>query len=851
MSAGGDARGAGSHRGRRAEEIVTFELVPEDDAGDAVSGAGSQTARNSQEIVRFEIVPEDDAGDGSQTARNSQEVVTFTLVDPAEDAGGARHADNDVANASIVVSLDEFVRAVTELDLATAAELKTLTVDPAAGVAGLSRRLINAGKLTRHQAAALCQNKSRSLLIGNYLILDELGPGGIGPVFKARHRQLGSVGALKTLPAALARDQNAVMRVRRDLEAAGQLNHPNLVAAFDADLDGGVPFIVMDHVAGRDLGLIVRERGPMQANLAIECLIQAARGLAAAHAQGICHHHIKPSKLMLDKKAGAVRVTGVGLAAIIEPVKPITRDTRVRQTGSGTGMGTPDYLAPEQAQGSQGGDHRADIYSLGCTLYFLLTGEQPFPGETAQTRLTARVERPTPPLRTTRPDVPAVLEAAYLKMVAKRPDERPSSMTEVIALLEASKTAIAANDARGSAPGKSPRELLASSEKSLKQAGPRGSKPDPSVFARPGQQEGLWFDPDLDLEDLVTDARPEAPPIELPAALRPPISRQPLPARLEMTGSRRRSNGTGLALIAILAIAAVTALFFSFHLFSGSRSGNNTADRAGGNVAADVKDRSGIAVAAQPAPKAITAPAAQAPGAGPNRVAAAPPAPRAGSTSVVLGQSSPAVDRRAREIAGWGLAIDPDGDCQINGDRTTLSITVPPTLHDLSADVGKYNAPRVVRDVEGDFEVEVRVEGDFRPGSICNRPGGIPFVGGGIVICDGGDNFIRLERGIVYDQGSLSPYAIFQQHIAGRGAAVHDGPLNAGTTYLRLARRGGTIRGFTSSDGRYWSELEPIRGVRTAKLQVGVDAINSGNAPFTVRFEQLSFKTGARGGARR
>jgi serine/threonine protein kinase len=851
MPAVDDAKGAGSNWGRRAEEIVTFELVPDDDPGNAVAVAGSKTARNSQELVGFELVPEDDAGAGSQTARNSEEVVTFTLVDPEEGSGGARHADRDAANASIVVSLEEFVGAVTELGLANAAELKALTVDRAEGVAGLSRRLINAGKLTRHQAAALGQNKSRSLLIGNYLILDELGHGGIGPVFKARHREVGCVGALKILPAVLAGDQNALMRVRRDLEAAGQLDHPNLVAAFDADLDGGVPFIVMDYVAGRDLGQVVREREPMQANLAIECIIQAARGLAAAHAQGICHHHIKPSKLMLDKKARTVRVTGIGLARISEPSKPITRDTAGRLTGSGNYTGTRGYLAPEQAQGSQGVDHRADIYSLGCTLYFLLTGKEPFPGETEPSRLTAHLERPTPPLRAARPDVPAMLEAAYLKMVAKRPDDRPSSMTEMIALLEASKTAIAANDGRGSAPGNSPRDLLAFNEKALKQAGPHGGKPDPSVFARFGQREGFWFDPDLDLEDLVTDARPEAPPVELPPELRPPISRVPLPARLAMTGSRRRSNAGGLALIAMLAIAAGTALFFPYHLFSGSRSGKNTPDRERASIAADGKDRSGIAVASQPAPAANSALGAEAPGAGPNRAAAAAPPRTAGNTSVILGQSGVAVDVRAREIAGWGLANDPDGDCQMNGDRNTLTITVPPTLHDLNATIGKYNAPRVVRDVEGDFEIEVRVEGDFRPGSICNREGGIPFVGGGIVICDGGDNFIRLERGLVNDQGSFGPFAIFEQHIAGRGVVDHNGPLYDGTTYLRLARRGATIRGFTSSDGRYWSELEPIRGIRTARLQVGLDAINSGNASFTVRFEQLSFKTGTNSRARR
>jgi serine/threonine protein kinase len=850
MPADNDAKGAGSGRGRRALELVGFELVPEDGPDNGGADVRATTARNSQELVTFELVPEDDEVDtvasaGSKTSRDAAELVRFTLVDPEEDAEGAPRADSDDANPSIVISLEEFVRAVTELGLASAAELSALSVDSAEGVAGLSRRLKSAGKLTRHQAAALCQNKSGSLLIGNYLILDELGQGGIGSVFKARHRQVGCVGALKILPAPLARDQDAVTRVRRDLEAVGQLNHPNLVAAFDADLNGGVPFIVTEYVAGLDLGQIVRERGPMQANLAVECMIQAARGLAAGHAQRIWHLHIKPSKLRLDKKNRTLRVTGMGLARIIEPRKPITRDSGGRLTGSGTDFGTPGYLAPEQVQGSQGVDHRADIYSLGRSLYFLLTGEDPFPAETAPWRLTSRVECSEPPLCTARPDVPAVLESTYLKMVAIRPDERPSSMTETIALLEAAKTAIAANDGRGSAPGTSPRELAAFNERSLKKAEPRGSRPDPSVFARPRRHEGSCFDPDLELGDVVTDARPEAPPFELPPALRPPISRRPLPARLEMAGSRRRSNRGGLAVIAILASAASIALVLSFHLFSGSRSGNNTAVREGGKVAADATDRPGIAIGAQ------SAPAAQSQGAGPNRSTAAPPARRAGSTSVSPVQSGPAIDLRAREIARWGLAIDPDRDCQMNGERSTLTITVPPTLHDLNADIGKYNAPRVVRDVEGDFELEVRVEGDFRPGSVCNRAGGIPFVGGGIVVFDGVDHFIRLERGVVNDRGSFSPFAIFEEHIAGRGVVDHNGPLNSGTTYLRLARRGSTIHGFTSSDRRYWSQLEPIRGVRTAKLQVGLDAINSGNAPFTVRFEQLSFTSGTNGGARR
>ena len=335
---------------------------------------------------------------GSERSPNNQNVVTFTLLDAEESAECARQANSESSYAPIAVSLEEFARAVTELGLASSAELEAINVDPAAGVAGLSRRLINAGKLTNYQVAALCQNKSRSLLVGNYVILDELGKRESGSVFKARHREAGCTGALKILPSALASDQNAPIRVRRDLQAIGELNHPNLVAAFDTGIDGSIPFIVMDYVAGRDLGQIVRERRPMQAAVAIELVIQAARGLAAAQAQGVFHHHIDPGKLRLDKKTRTLRVTGVGLAPTNERISPLTRSTGDRLTGSAAEMGTAAFLAPEQVQGMQGVDHRADIYSLGCTLYFLLIGQVPFSEETA---LTARVKRPAPRLSTT------------------------------------------------------------------------------------------------------------------------------------------------------------------------------------------------------------------------------------------------------------------------------------------------------------------------------------------------------------------------------------------------------------------------------------------------------------------
>src|SRR5262245_15889233 len=216
-----------------------------------------------------------------------------------------------------VASYQEFADALVEVGLIDAAELARFGADPAEGVLGLSRALAKAGKLTSYQAAAVYQRKSRGLCIGNYLILDKLGRGGMGMVFRARHRTLGRVGALKILPPSFTRDRSAVMRFRREFEAAGRLRHPNVVAAFEADEDRGVHFLVMDYVQGTNLDRIVGEQGPLLVADAVAYLIQSARGLEAAHEKGIIHPDIKPGNLMLDR-TGTVRVLDLRLARIVD-----------------------------------------------------------------------------------------------------------------------------------------------------------------------------------------------------------------------------------------------------------------------------------------------------------------------------------------------------------------------------------------------------------------------------------------------------------------------------------------------------------------------------------------------------
>ena len=365
---------------------------------------------------------------------------------PAGEPGGAGEdqeavfgpsaAEIDGGRPANPVDLDQFKRAAVELGLIRADEFERFVTGALGGVPGVARALVRAGKLTPYQAGALSQGKARGLVIGNYFILDKLGAGGMGVVFKARHRRLGRVVALKILPPSLARDANLLSRFRREVDVAARLSHPNIVSVLDADQDRGVQFMTMEFVEGNDLDRLVREGGVLPVDQALDCVIQAARGLEAAHAQGVVHRDIKPGNLMLNA-SGQVRVLDLGLARLVEASNPFGETASGPLTKSGTYMGTVDFMAPEQGIDSRRVDHRADIYSLGCTLCYLLTGRAPFDGATVLARLMAHQDRPPSSLLAARPDVPTAVDSVYQKMMAKKPADRPASMTEVVEVLEA------------------------------------------------------------------------------------------------------------------------------------------------------------------------------------------------------------------------------------------------------------------------------------------------------------------------------------------------------------------------------------------------------------------------------
>src|SRR5277367_160960 len=245
----------------------------------------------------------------------------------------------------MALALETVVKQLTDSGIIAPGKLENFVPPKATPKDGeeLLRELFKQGLLTKFQAQQVAQGKDKSLILGAYTILDKIGAGGMGQVFKAQHRKMKRLVAIKMLPAAMMKDAAAAARFEREVEAAAKLRHPNIVAADDAAEANGVHFLVMEYVEGDYLSVLVKQNGPFPVPKAVNYILQAARGLEFAHQKGVIHRDIKPANLLLSND-GVVKILDMGLARIDSD-----GPAQTELTSSGTIMGTVDFMSPEQA----------------------------------------------------------------------------------------------------------------------------------------------------------------------------------------------------------------------------------------------------------------------------------------------------------------------------------------------------------------------------------------------------------------------------------------------------------------------------------------------------------------------
>jgi len=285
-------------------------------------------------------------------------------------------------------------------------------------------------EITDYQMQVISRGKAHLLVMGKYLILDKIGKGASGTVFRAVHLNMNREVALKVLSSRHTKKSKAAQRFFREIQTAGRLQHPNIVAAFDSGKAHSHWYLVSEYVNGPNLYDYVRKEGPVSVNFALDTIFQAAQGLMFAHQASVIHRDIKPSNLIRTEH-GEVKILDLGLVRWKED------KNQLKLTRSGLITGTPSFMAPEQANDAHSVDARSDIYSLGCTLFYLLTGRFIYDDKSVVVTLMAHQQAPVPVLSEQRADIEANLEAVFEKMVAKKPQDRYQSMAELCADLQA------------------------------------------------------------------------------------------------------------------------------------------------------------------------------------------------------------------------------------------------------------------------------------------------------------------------------------------------------------------------------------------------------------------------------
>ena len=332
------------------------------------------------------------------------------------------------------ISVKKFFELVQQSKLVDEAQLVTAMKDYKQSHQGkvpetaseLAAELIRLELLTQWHCDKLLVGKYKGFFLGKYKLLKHLGAGGMSSVYLAEHVLMRQLRAIKVLPRSRVNESSYLDRFHLEAQATAALDHPNIVRAYDIDNDGDTHYLVMEYVKGKDLQMIVKETRPLDFEQAARYIAQAAEGLDYVHQQGLIHRDIKPANLLVDEE-DTIKVLDLGLALFSDDAKMAS----VTLTHNESILGTADYLAPEQAVNSHNVDSRVDIYGLGCTLYFVLTGRALFPEGSLAVRI-AKHQKATPDsILSIRENCPESLIAICNRMIEKNPDDRYQTCGEI------------------------------------------------------------------------------------------------------------------------------------------------------------------------------------------------------------------------------------------------------------------------------------------------------------------------------------------------------------------------------------------------------------------------------------
>lgn len=399
-----------------------------------------------KELVSLEVEHRCQRGENPESSEYQQKYPALdqqwvsTIVQRASSVYQTTSIQKKKSRAQSVVSpysLDEYISKIVGTGIVSQRDLTELIQHQEAGqrpqtASQLSEILTRSGKLTQYQDHVLSSSEKSPLLFGDYLILEPIGSGGMGTVYKAVHKRMKRIVALKVIRSDLDQVPDRLKRFEREVQTAARLSHPNIVTAYDAGEEQGVHYLICEYIDGESLTELVRGSGPLDFSDAMNCILQIARGLEYAHGQGVIHRDIKPANILIDDQ-GDLRILDMGLARLQQSSDDLlTNGSQTELTTSQFFMGTIDYMAPEQARNTKLADHRSDVYSLGCTLYFLLMAKPVYEGETTVERILAHKEQPIPSLSALDLQVPHKFDPIFAKMLAKDPNDRYDTVTELI-----------------------------------------------------------------------------------------------------------------------------------------------------------------------------------------------------------------------------------------------------------------------------------------------------------------------------------------------------------------------------------------------------------------------------------